>query len=192
MKINTLYRSEINPNLPDWLVWKGWRSLGLSRPTNWGKTMLVAALGGIGYALLDELLFLPALMRITASPSDLSPFEVLRGNLPRTLVMMVLSWTLVAFGEEIFFRGFLLQGIANLIPKLSGRWIMAVLLSAALFSITHFYQGIIGVGNAFLAGIFLGFLFVLNGRNLWLPVLTHGVINTVGFLIIYLGIATGT
>jgi uncharacterized protein len=67
---------------------------------------------------------------------------------------------------------------------------MALLLSAALFSITHFYQGLIGVGNAFLAGIFLGSLFVLNGRNLWLPILTHAVINTVFFLIIYLGITT--
>jgi membrane protease YdiL (CAAX protease family) len=149
--------------------------------------MLVAVLGGIGYALLDELLFLPALVRMMGNPSDLSPFEVLNGNLPRTLVMIVLSWTLVAFGEEIFFRGFLLQGIANLIPKLSGRWIMAMLLSAALFSVTHLYQGPIGVGNAFLAGIFLGSLFILNGRSLWLPILAHGVINTIGFLIIYMG-----
>lgn len=190
MRTNTLYRNEIHPNLPDWLVWKGWLSLGIRRPLSWGKTMLVAVLGGIGYALLDELLFRSALARIMGSPSSLSPFGVLHGNLPRTLVMVILSWTLVAFGEEIFFRGFLLQRIANLFPKLSGRWIMAVLLSAALFSITHFYQGPIGVGNAFLAGIFLGSLFLLNRRNLWLPVLTHGVINTIGFLIIYLGNAT--
>jgi uncharacterized protein len=171
-----------------WLRRVGWRGVGLSRPLSWVRTLLFATLGGIGYQALDVLLIAPVLERITGVPIDLSQFELLRGNLLLTLIALALSWTLAAFGEEMIFRGYLLHRIADLVQHLPHRWIWALVLSAAIFSIGHLYQGITGVVDTFLAGIFLGALYLYSGRNLWLPILTHGVINTAGFLLIYWGV----
>jgi uncharacterized protein len=171
-----------------WLRRVGWRGVGLRRPLNWGRTLLIAILGGLGYQALDILLIAPLLERITGVPIDLSQFDLLRGNLLLTLFALLFSWTLAAIGEEMVFRGYLLQRIADLYTYLPRRWIFAVLLSAAIFSLGHLYQGLTGVVDTFLAGIFLGVLYLFSGRNLWLPILTHGVINTAGFVLIFLGV----
>jgi membrane protease YdiL (CAAX protease family) len=170
-----------------WLRRVGWRGVGLRRPLSWGRTLLIAILGGFGYQALDILLIAPLLERITGVPIDLSQFDLLRGKLLLTLFALLFSWTLAAFGEEMVFRGYLLQRIADIYAHLSQRWILAVLLSAAVFSLGHLYQGLTGVVDTFLAGIFLGLLYLFSGRNLWLPILTHGVINTAGFVLIFLG-----
>lgn len=171
-----------------WLRRVGWRGVGLRSPGNLGKTVLISVAGGLGYQALDVLVIAPILERITGVPIDLSQFEFLRGNLLLTLFALIFSWALAAFGEEMVFRGYLIHRLADIFPNTDNRWIIALLTSAALFSIGHLYQGFTGVIDTFLAGIFLGVLYVFRRRNLWLPILTHGVINTAGFLLLYLGV----
>jgi uncharacterized protein len=170
-----------------WLRRVGWRGIGLRRPVSWKSTLLVSILGGLGYQALDVLLFAPVLERVTGIPIDLSQFDLLRGNLLLTIFALAFSWLLAAFGEEMVFRGYLFQRLADLFPNHSRRWIVALILSAAIFSVGHLYQSITGVVDTFLAGLFLGSLYLYSGKNLWLPILTHGVINTAGFLLIYWG-----
>ena len=38
-----------------------------------------------------------------------------------------------------------------------------------------------------LSGLLLGILFLLTGRNLAVPIIAHGVSNTVAFVLIYFG-----
>ena len=173
-----------------WLRRVGWRGVGLCSPQGWWKTILLAIAGGAAYQALDVLVIAPVLEGITAVPIDLSQFDILRGNLLLTVIALMLSWSLAAFGEEMIFRGYLVHRAVDLFGSLDNRWVIAVALSAALFSIGHLYQGITGVIDTFLAGLFLGGLYLYSGRNLWLPILTHGVINTAGFLLLYWGVAT--
>jgi membrane protease YdiL (CAAX protease family) len=172
-----------------WLRRVGWRGVGLRSPGSWRKTILTGLAGGIGYQALDVLVLAPVLERITGIPIDLSQFDLLQGNLLLTLFALGFSWSLAAFGEEMVFRGYLVHRLADIFPNQDNRWMIALVLSAVLFSIGHLYQGFTGVIDTFLAGIFLGALYVYNGRNLWLPILTHGVINTAGFLLLYWGVA---
>jgi uncharacterized protein len=64
---------------------------------------------------------------------------------------------------------------------------MAVLLSAVLFGVSHISQGLSGVISNFLGAIVYGILYVLAGWNLWVPILAHGLEDTIGFLLIFLG-----
>jgi membrane protease YdiL (CAAX protease family) len=41
-------------------------------------------------------------------------------------------------------------------------------------------------GNG-ISGFFFGAYFLAGGRNLWAPVLAHGVSNSIGFILIFLG-----
>jgi hypothetical protein len=51
--------------------------------------------------------------------------------------------------------------------------------------IPHLYQGAGGALSAAFGGLVYGLLFLAARRNLWLPVLVHGVQDTVGVMALY-------
>jgi membrane protease YdiL (CAAX protease family) len=171
------------------LHWRhlGWRDIGLRRPAKW-LPLIGLALGiGIGYQALDTVAIAPLLQRITGQSIDLSQFAGLKGNLPALIVYMAVSWTEAAFIEEMFFRGYLLNRFIDLAGQERFGIALALLGNAAIFGFAHAYQGLTGVLDTALAGLVLGLLYFLARKNLWLPILTHGIIDTVGFLLIYAG-----
>ncbi len=77
---------------------------------------------------------------------------------------------LVAFGEEILARGYILN---NLLTTTNKYW--ALIFSAAIFALLHslnFNLSLIGVINLFLAGIILGATYIYT-QNLWFPISLH-------------------
>src|SRR6266853_261398 len=49
------------------------------------------------------------------------------------------------------------------------------------------YQGVSGMIAAGLGGFVFGLLYLATGRNLWASVIAHGTMDTVGFLLLFLG-----
>jgi membrane protease YdiL (CAAX protease family) len=166
-----------------------WWDVGLKHPDRWWRTIALALLVGVGYQVLDILLIAPLLQKLTGEAIDLSQFSLLRGNLVLLLAALALTWTVAAFLEEMFFRGYLLNRIIGLFGSERVGVIIALIGNAIVFGLGHAYQGTAGVVDTILAGLVLGGLYLLTGRNLWLPILTHGIIDTVGFIIIYTGLA---
>ena len=77
---------------------------------------------------------------------------------------------LVAFYEEIIFRGYILGNLLESVNK----WV-ALLISAILFALFHADNpgiNIIPILNVFLAGILLGVNYIYT-RNLWFAILFH-------------------
>jgi membrane protease YdiL (CAAX protease family) len=165
-----------------------WRDVGLRRPERWLPTIGLALLVGIGYQVVDIIVIAPLLQRITGEEVDLSLFSILQGDVLLLVVFMAASWTEAAFIEELFFRGYLFNRISGLVGKERVGIIVALIGSALVFGAAHAYQGITGVVDTFLGGLVLGLLYLHARRNLWLPILTHGIIDTVGFLLIYFGL----
>lgn len=112
-----------------------------------------------------------------------------QGSLPMLLLWLGIVWTAAAFGEEIFFRGFLITRASALFRGVPLASAFAVLLPALLFGLGHFYyQGLRGLVMTAAIGIAFGAVFLLLKRNLWPLVLVHGVIDTINFIAIYLGL----
>lgn len=166
-----------------------WRDVGLKRPDNWLSTIELALLIGVGYQVLDILLIAPLLQKLTGEAIDLSQFDILRGNLLALIVALLISWTEAAFIEELFFRGYFFNRIMDIAGKERVGITIALLISALVFGAGHTYQGVTGVIDTTLAGLVLGLVYLLARRNLWLPILTHGIIDTLGFLWIYIGLS---
>jgi uncharacterized protein len=164
-----------------------WRDVGLRRPERWLPTIGLALLVGIGYQLLDIFIIAPLLERLTGEAIDLTQFSSLQGNMLLLIVFLIASWTEAAFIEELFFRGYLFNRITDVVGIHRVGLGIALVVNALIFGAAHFYQGVSGVLDTFLAGLVLGLLYLHARRNLWLPILTHGVIDTVGFLLIYFG-----
>jgi membrane protease YdiL (CAAX protease family) len=57
-----------------------------------------------------------------------------------------------------------------------------------LFGLGHSYLGITGVVDNILWGILYGVLYLASGRNLWLPIIAHGIEDTTSFILLFLGL----
>ena len=165
-----------------------WRDVGLRRPAKWLPTIGLALLIGIGYQLMDTFLIAPLLQRLTGQAIDLSQFNFLQGSLPALFLFLILTWTEAAFIEEMFFRGYLFNRLTDLFGNKRVGIVISLVVSSLIFGAAHAYQGVTGVLDTFLAGLVLGLLYLSSRRNLWLPILTHGIIDTFGFLLIFAGL----
>lgn len=162
-------------------------SIGLSKPANWLKTILVALAIAFGIQLLSTFVTEPLMTSITGKATDLSDFESIAGNLSAFGIYLVLIWTLAAFGEEISYRGFMLNRMVELGSERKIAWIIAILVGSVLFSLGHFYQGLTGMVDTGMTALILGSVYWLSRRNLWICIFAHGFSNTIGLIVIYFG-----
>lgn len=169
-----------------WLRGGGLIGLGFFPPESWKETILWSFLLGIAIQFASTLFLEPFSDRVTKSTTDHSLFEGLRGNLKIFLLLLVSVWVLVAFLEEIIFRGYMMGDIAELIGTSKPALAVNLILTSILFGSAHWYQGRSGALSTGIVGVVLGILFIARGFNLWLPILTHGFIDTVGLFLIYI------
>ncbi len=163
----------------------GWRAVGLKRPARWRRTLLLGLEVGIVCQLFT--LLLPLLVSLTGQAIDLSRFSPLVGNVSLLLLMLARVWTLTVFGEELAYRGYLMNRVAELAGGSSMAWAVSLVFVSVLFGVGHMYQGVSGAVAAALGGLVYGALYLWTGRNLWAPIIAHGVFDTTAFLLIYWG-----
>jgi hypothetical protein len=161
----------------------GLAQIGLAGPPNI-EILVPFVLAGLAasYAVAGSTSYV--LSRLGIAP-DVTRLDFVKGNLPALLLMLGVSWTTAAFGEEIVFRGFLLNRLAGeSVAVANWPWIVLV-LQAFVFGLAHVYQGIGGVVVTGALGTVLGGLTMAAGGDLWPAILVHGLINTVSLIAIY-------
>jgi CAAX protease family protein len=167
--------------LISWFKQVGWSDLGLYRPESWSKTIKMALFAMLIVQAVGTLQFF-----LSKSPPDLSSYE--QGlTLWALLGWIVISWTTAAFGEEIIWRGFFMKQIARLFGEQKrSSWVIGLVLSSIGFGLAHFHQGLGGILGAGFVGLVYGILFLVSGRNLWGPIIAHGLTGTTSFILLYL------
>lgn len=165
-----------------------WRDVGLYAPKDWKKTILLAILIATVHQLFSTFLLIPWLEKVTRQPIDLSIVEQIKGNLGMLGLSLVVAWLLAAFGEEMVYRGYILNRFSDILNSSPARWIFGYIVSAFLFIWVHQYQGLVGVLDSFVSTTILSILYFYSGRNLWLPILAHGFYDTIAFVFAYFGI----
>jgi hypothetical protein len=164
-----------------------WHTIGLQWPTSPWRAVAIGTLAGVALELLAVAITTPWISAQFGVEPDYSGLASVRGNLGMLVLFLALSWSLAAFGEEICFRGFLMKRLAQLFGESRVAWIVALILSSVLFGWGHTEQGVAGWIQEGLSGLLLGVLFLICGRNLTVPIVAHGVSNTLAFVLIYLG-----
>jgi hypothetical protein len=61
-------------------------------------------------------------------------------------------------------------------------------LSSALFGISHFQQGRLGITNATIVGVVTGAIYLANKRRLFLLMVLHATFDIASMAIIYFGL----
>ncbi len=144
-------------------------SLGLRRDRPiaailWGIVASVTVLAAI-YGVFSALHAVwPATLDLVRNTRDSN-----LSRLPKlTMIGVPLLSLVVAIGEELLFRGYLLTRLR----ALTGSWTLAVLLSAAAFAGLHFRVGWVAVVMILVPGILLG-LWMIWRRDLLTPIVAH-------------------
>ncbi|MGZ8311302.1 MAG: CPBP family intramembrane glutamic endopeptidase [Allosphingosinicella sp.] len=173
----------------------GWSAMGLIPLPGWKAKLKVLPQAGltlVAFAVVVALTTIagPAigLRFLTDIPAGVEGrWGDVAGNLPRYLLWLGIVWTAAAFGEEMFFRGYLITRLQLIFP---GGWlgsVFAIALSALIFGYGHFYyQGWRGAVVTCEIGLAFGSMFLLFKRNLWPLILLHGIIDTLTFTAIFM------
>jgi uncharacterized protein len=164
-----------------------WKEIGFARYRTWGFTLMLGIAYGVGLELFDLFGKQPLLTRFLGKPPDLSGFPVVRGNLKYALLVVVVIWVLAAFGEELVYRGYLMNRVADLGHGTRAAWIVSLLLTSALFGLSHYDQGRTGILEEGSDGLILGLLYLAYRRNLAIPIVAHGVCDTIDIALLFLG-----
>ena len=170
-----------------WWRGEGWWALGFAAPASWWSTVALALVLGVALQLLSIVVVDPLAEKLTGVAQDHSVVAGVKGSWRAFALWMLLVWLVVAPLEEAIFRGFLMTEIARIVG--TGLWGTAlnVLLASVVFGLEHGYQGRSGMVSTGLVGAVLGWVFVVNDFDLWLVILTHGFIDTIGIALIAVG-----
>ena len=164
-----------------------WRDVGLSVFRNWKITLACGVAAGLLLESFELFVSQPLLVRFLGKNPDLEDFRPLIGNLKLTLLFLALTWTLAAFGEEMVYRGYLMNRLADLFDRTRRAWLISLVVVHVGFALAHAYQGITGAIDEGLMGLLLGVIYLRTGRNLAVPIIAHGIGDSIDFLLIFLG-----
>ncbi|MBB3033940.1 CPBP family intramembrane glutamic endopeptidase [Alteriqipengyuania lutimaris] len=154
-------------------------------PVNMGRTLALAALG------TGAIIALFALGAIAIDALGLPPIDVslildyvTESPLSFALWIVLVAWFAAGFGEELLYRGFLMDRLMRLRGMRGRKW-PAAIIQAALFGLPHLYQGWGGVLVTASIGLFLAWLRFANRGNLWACILAHAAVDTIMLSLAY-------
>jgi membrane protease YdiL (CAAX protease family) len=172
------------------LRWRndGWKYAGLSWPQSWWKTVALAGTAAAILLLGSELVVEPLAHRIWPEPEHVSNvIEAGASGWRQALVGLLIVWTFAAFGEEMSYRGYLLTRAADVLGRSDLAYWAAMILVSLLFGFGHYYKGPSGVLDSTYSGLVLGAAYLVASRNLWVPILAHGMADTIAVFVVFIG-----
>ena len=166
----------------------GWSEIGANRPRNWLLTIATAP--AIAAVVIGAVVLIinPFIRTLGLPARNMSQFEILEGNLPTLLINLPLMWITAGFVEEVLWRGYLMNRLADLFRYDKGMvWVGVVIMSSIIFGLGHAYQGLAGVIKTAAIGAVFGIASLVVGRNVWSLVIAHAAIDTFDFINHYFG-----
>jgi uncharacterized protein len=154
------------------------QALTLDRPASWPRTSAIAVAAAVAIIIWFQLG--GALLKWLGFPSvDTDQVVDLATQSPASLALWVIgvAWLAAGFGEEVLWRGFLLDRLMRL-RGIAGRLWLAIVIQAAAFALPHLYQGWSGVIITGVVGLFFGWLRTTTHWNLWPLIIAHATVDT--------------
>lgn len=156
----------------------GWKAVGLKKPDSWWKTVAWALATATLIVVLSDVIVGPLAEKHFGAQHEPKSLETAAPTAVWALKILVLVWTFAAFGEEMGYRGYLLNRAAEVGNRSSAGYVVALLVVSVLFGYGHYYKGPAGVIASSVSGLVMGTAYLLSRRNLWVTILAHGFRDT--------------
>lgn len=154
-------------------------TMGLKLPRSWWRVLLLSV-------VVAGMLFVAVLLIERAGfRRDLSQSNFVKGNIELTGYEIIYAFFGAGLYEEFIFRGFLFHRLAMGFGGSRVAWITACIVQAVLFGLAHAYQNPLGIVMTGTIGLIFSLLFLASGRNLWMPIIAHGLYDASRFVLFY-------
>ena len=163
------------------------RNLGLKRNGITAHVVVVGVVSALLWVAFNKWVYHPFITHFFVVPSY-TEYDFIRNKLSNLVITIIAAWVIGGFYEEIVFRGFIQTKMQELIISYKNSFWIAGLFTSLLFGLYHWQQGIFGIVPAFLGGLLWTFLLWRYKGNLWYPVISHAVYDTIALTMIYFGI----
>jgi membrane protease YdiL (CAAX protease family) len=77
--------------------------------------------------------------------------------------------------------------VADLLNRTRRAWIVSLIAVHVCFGLAHAYQGVTGVIDEGLMGLLLGLIYLSTGRNLAVPIIAHGLGDSIDLVLMFFG-----
>jgi membrane protease YdiL (CAAX protease family) len=118
---------------------------------------------------------------------DATSYDYMRGRPGMLLLSLASSYLVSATGEELIFRGFLMNRLAELWADRRAAWLAALAVNTIAFGLIHYAWGTTGMIQTGCMGLVLGVSYLAVQRNLWVVILAHAYMDTLLLLSVYYG-----
>jgi membrane protease YdiL (CAAX protease family) len=163
-----------------------WSAIGLCLRKSWLRTVLIALVTVVVQQALGQFVVDPLTKPYLHYASGANPMDGIHGDIG-LLRWLGIIWTYAAFGEELAYRRYLLNRVADLGGCSGLALALGLLWSSALFGFGHWYQGPAGVISAMASGLVFGAAYLLSGKNLWTSIFAHGLSDSFALFATYFG-----
>ena len=153
-----------------------WKVVGLRSPRTRRNVLLVGATLLASLVLTGIYTVVVVGLGIERLEPDPIPEELLQGGPMVRLLAAVAIAGWVPFVEEVFFRGFLFQGLASRYGIFWG-----AITSSAIFAAAHLMLGT--MVPIFVTGLLFAWVYS-RSRSLWLPMAAHSAQNLVALIVV--------
>jgi membrane protease YdiL (CAAX protease family) len=164
--------------------------VGLKYP-DWDKPVLQVMLIVIAMAIMlaiarvgSAAMLNPLFNVLGVEGQNVNRMAQLAGNTGLLILVLPIMWMVVVC-EELVIRGYLMNYIADRLGGKKSAWIAAIIISALIFGLGHFPNGIRGMIGSGIGGLIYGSAYMICRRNLWPGIIGHAAVNTLGFLSAY-------
>jgi hypothetical protein len=157
-------------------------TLGFRKFKHWkSETLKIFGLT-IAWTIITLGLVAPVLSHLFGLQENNSAYASLQGDIPQMLGLLVLSWTIVVFGEEIVYRSFIPGRVSELFSNTPYKYAFSVVISSLFFGLAHSEAGWAGMIISAFNGVFYSLIRKYFSNNLWASVFAHGFSNTIGIV----------
>ncbi|MEO7191924.1 MAG: CPBP family intramembrane glutamic endopeptidase [Vicinamibacterales bacterium] len=167
-----------------WVRHLGWSHVGLTRPAAIPRTLLQALVAALLILVAVRIVIVPTSVWLAGVPVDWSALGE-PGDARAFWLWLGQAWTLAAFGEEMVFRGYMINRLRDLVGDTPIGRAIAIAASSALFGLAHGYQGLAGMIATGTIGSILALLYFASRRNLWAVIVCHAIVDTIALSALY-------
>ena len=163
------------------------RDLGLKRNGLTTHTVVVGVLSALLWIAFNKWAYHPFIIHFFDVP-PYTEYDFIRNKLHNLIITLIAAWLIGGLYEEVAFRGFIQSTFREWFSKSRYSFWIAALLTSILFGLYHWQQGIFGIVPSFMGGLFWTYLLWRYKGNLWYPIISHAIFDTIALTMIYFGI----
>lgn len=170
---------------------ESWKDLGLTfKSVSWKEGFKVLLLSILVFVLALAGFVIGSILmaNITGIPegANMTGYDYLKDNIGMLFLTLAGVYIVSSFGEEVIYRGFLINRISQIGTDPKKATIIAVILSSIIFGLIHYEWGLMGMVQTGLMGLALGICYIKLKKRLWILVLAHAYMDTILIVQLYL------